>query len=53
MGAVTALTANGLFLGQSPAFFALLHELAEAADAAPTRNEGDRSRRGRSGGGDD
>jgi hypothetical protein len=34
MGAVKALTANGLFRGQSPAFFAALHELAEAADAA-------------------
>ena len=53
MGAVTALTADGLFLGQSPAFFALLHDLAEAADAAPTRNEGDRSRRRDRSGGDD
>jgi hypothetical protein len=53
MGAVTALTANGLFLGQSPAFFALLHDLAEAADAAPTRAQGDRSRRNGSGGDDD
>jgi len=34
MGAVKALTANGLFIGQSPAFFAVLRELAEAADAA-------------------
>jgi ferritin-like protein len=34
MGAVKALTADGLFIGQSPAFFATLHELAEAADAA-------------------
>jgi len=34
MGAVSFLTAMGLFIGQSPAFFALLHELAEAADAA-------------------
>jgi hypothetical protein len=50
MGAVSALTANGLFIGQSPAFFALLHDLAEAADAAPTRGEGDHSRRGRPGG---
>jgi len=48
MGAVSTLTANGLFLGQSPAFFALLHDLAEAADAAPTGGEGDHSRhRGR------
>jgi hypothetical protein len=46
MGAVAALTANGLFLGQSPAFFALLHDLAEAADAAPGRNERDDSGRG-------
>ena len=45
MGAVSALTANGLFLGQSPAFFTLLHDLAEAADAAPTGGEGDHSRR--------
>jgi hypothetical protein len=44
MGAVSALTANGLFIGQSPAFFALLHDLAEAADAAPGRGEGDHSR---------
>ena len=49
MGAVSALTANGLFIGQSPAFFALLHDLAEAADAAPTRGEGDHSRRRRGG----
>src|SRR5262249_23361488 len=34
MGAVKALTDNGLFMGQSPAFFATLHDLAEAADAA-------------------
>jgi hypothetical protein len=34
MGAVRALTADGLFIGQSPEFFAVLHELAEAADAA-------------------
>src|SRR5713226_5562776 len=34
MGAVKALTANGLFIGQPPAFFALLHDLAEASDAA-------------------
>ena len=34
MGAVNALTANGLFRGQSQAFFDVLHELAEAADAA-------------------
>jgi hypothetical protein len=34
MGAAKALTANGLFIGQSPAFFAILRDLAEAADAA-------------------
>src|SRR5450631_1041262 len=34
MGAVKALTASGLFLGQSPAFFAALRDLAEDADAA-------------------
>ncbi len=31
---VAALTADGLFRGQSRAFFRVLHELAEAADAA-------------------
>jgi hypothetical protein len=34
MGAVQALTADGLFIGQSPAFFAMLHDLASDADAA-------------------
>jgi len=34
MGAVQALTADGLFIGQSPRFLALLHDLAQAADAA-------------------
>jgi hypothetical protein len=34
MGAATFLTAMGLFIGQPPAFFKLLRELAEAADAA-------------------
>jgi hypothetical protein len=34
MGAVNFLTASQLFRGQSPAFFALLHDLAQAADAA-------------------
>jgi hypothetical protein len=34
MGAVKALTADGLFIGQSRAFFTVLHELAEQADAA-------------------
>jgi hypothetical protein len=32
--ALNALTADGLFIGQPPAFFALLTELAQAADAA-------------------
>ena len=34
MGAVRALTADGLFIGQSPEFFAFLRDLAEDADAA-------------------
>ena len=34
MGAVKALTADGLFIGQSPAFFAVLQDLATKADAA-------------------
>ena len=34
MGAVKALTADGLFIGQSPAFFAALQDLATKADAA-------------------
>jgi len=34
MGAVKALRADGLFIGQSQAFFDLLRELAEEADAA-------------------
>jgi hypothetical protein len=34
MGAVKALTDNGLFIGQSPEFFAALKGLAQAADAA-------------------
>ena len=34
MGAVNFLTASGLFMGQSPAFFATLQNLAQAADAA-------------------
>src|SRR6476646_2171316 len=32
MGVVQFLTDMGLFIGQSPAFFQLLHDLAEAAD---------------------
>jgi hypothetical protein len=34
MGVVTFLTAMGLFIGQSPAFFKVLHDLATDADAA-------------------
>jgi hypothetical protein len=34
MGAVKALTDDGLFIGQSSAFFALLNQLAQQADAA-------------------
>jgi hypothetical protein len=34
MGALNALIANGLFIGQSPAFFQLLRDLAEDADQA-------------------
>ena len=34
MGAVKSLTADGLFIGQSQAFFAALNKLAAAADAA-------------------
>src|SRR6202790_545962 len=34
MGAVKALTADGLFIGQRPAFFEFLTDLAEDADAA-------------------
>ena len=34
MGVVNFLTAMGLFIGQSPAFFALMNQLAQAADAA-------------------
>jgi hypothetical protein len=34
MGVVKFLTDMGLFIGQSPAFFALLNQLAQAADAA-------------------
>jgi Ferritin-like domain len=38
MGVVSFLTAMGLFIGQSPAFFALMHDLANDADQA--RREG-------------
>ncbi len=34
MGVVNFLTAMGLFIGQSPAFFKVLHDLAEDADSA-------------------
>jgi hypothetical protein len=34
MGAVRAFTADGLFIGQSPEFFASVTKLAQAADAA-------------------
>jgi hypothetical protein len=34
MGALKALTADGLFIGQSPEFFTILTDLANAADAA-------------------
>ena len=34
MGALKALTADGLFIGQSQAFFAVLQDLATKADAA-------------------
>ncbi len=38
MGAVKALTDDGLFIGQSKEFFAFLHGLAQAADAARNEN---------------
>ena len=34
MGAVKALTDDGLFIGQSKEFLQLLHDLAEDADEA-------------------
>ena len=34
MAAVNALTADGLFIGQSQGFFTTLQQLATAADAA-------------------
>jgi hypothetical protein len=40
MGAVKFLTDTGLFRGQSPEFFALLKQLAQAADAARHGGEG-------------
>ena len=39
MGAVKGLTADGLFIGQSPQFFELLADLAEDADAARREEE--------------
>jgi hypothetical protein len=39
MGAVKALTDDGLFIGQTPAFFAFLRQLAEAADAAGNKRQ--------------
>jgi hypothetical protein len=38
IGAVNALTDDGLFIGQSPAFFGALKRLAAAADAATPRS---------------
>jgi hypothetical protein len=34
MGALKALTADGLFIGQSPEFFQYMRDLAEDADEA-------------------
>ena len=39
MGALDALTADGLFIGQSPEFFAVLTGLARAADKAKQHRE--------------
>jgi Ferritin-like domain len=41
MGVVNFLTSMGLFIGQPPAFFALLTELAQAADRARREGNGD------------
>lgn len=38
MGALRALTKNGLFIGQSPEFFAFMTDLAQDADAAGPRH---------------
>jgi hypothetical protein len=38
VGAVNALTADGLFIGQTPKFFTFLQDLAKQADAAPRRS---------------
>jgi hypothetical protein len=40
MGAVKALTADGLFTGQTPDFFEFLHDLAEEADEARRESHG-------------
>ena len=40
MGAVKALTDDGLFIGQSPEFFRTLKKLARQADAARHRGHG-------------
>jgi hypothetical protein len=42
VGAAMALTADGLFRGQSPEFFQALNALAAAADAASLRSRGHR-----------
>ena len=41
MGALMALTDDGLFIGQSPAFFATIRNMAEEADAARNTGSGD------------
>ena len=41
MGVVNFLTSMGLFIGQSPAFFALLTQLAQAADRARREEDDD------------
>ncbi|MGI8915662.1 MAG: ferritin-like domain-containing protein [Chloroflexota bacterium] len=40
-GALKALTDDGLFIGQSPAFFATIRNMAEEADAARNTGSGD------------
>jgi hypothetical protein len=39
MGAATALTNDGLFFGQTPAFFQLLKDLATEADQAQPQSD--------------
>jgi hypothetical protein len=41
MGAVHALTNDGLFIGQLPAFVELLRDLAEKADRADNAKHGE------------